>query len=299
MRAVMIRQYGGPEVARIEDIPTPTPREGELLIRVSAAVVGQTDSVGRQGTPAYARLFFGLRAPRTAVLGSDFAGTLPNGERVMGGTGTGMGCHAEYVVVKASTPMIPIPEGVSDTDAVSLLDGYLTALPFLRDGAGLKPGQRILIIGASGTVGSAAVQLAKRMGAHVTAVCSGPNAELVRGLGADDVIDYTREPLTGSYDVVFDAVGKSSFSACKKLLGARGLYLSTVPALGVLFGRRSKILFTGLRKDVDKQRDLDQLFSHDLVPVIHATYPIEQISDAYAVVDTGHKRGAVILTVRR
>ncbi len=295
MRAVMIRQYGGPEVARVEDVATPQPREGELLIRVNAAVVGQTDSVGRQGTPAYARLFFGLRAPRTKVLGSDFAGTLPGGDRVMGVTGTGMGCHAEYVVVKASTPMIPIPEHVTDTDAVSLLDGYLTALPFLRDGASLKPGKRILIIGASGTVGSAAVQLAKRMGAHVTAVCSGANAAMVRELGADDVIDYTHEPLTGSYDVVFDAVGKSSFLACKKLLGARGLYLSTVPALGVLFGRRSKILFTGLRKDADKQRDLDALFGYGLVPVIHGVYSLEQISDAHAIVDTGHKRGAVVL----
>jgi NADPH:quinone reductase-like Zn-dependent oxidoreductase len=215
----------------------------------------------------------------------------------MGATGTRMGCHAEYVVVNADEAMVTIPAGLSDGDAVSLLDGYLTALPFLRDGAGLKPGDRILINGASGTVGSAAVQLAKRMGAHVTAVCSGANAELVRALGADEVIDYTTQDFTksGSYDFVFDAVGKSSFRKCKAILGATGIYLTTVPAPGIPLSRRSKILFTGLRKTPDKQRDLDQIFEFGLKPVIHESFPLSRVADAHAVVDTGQKRGAVVL----
>lgn len=297
MKAVVVTRYGAPEVAEIRDVPTPAPGPGELRIRMRAAAVGQTDSVGRQGVPKFSRIFFGLTAPRITVLGSDFAGQLDDGTRVMGVTGTEMGCHAEYVIVKADTPMIPIPEGLSDIDAVSLLDGYLTSLPFLRDGAQLKPGQRILVNGASGTVGSTAVQLAKHFGAHVTAVCSGANAQLVRGLGADEVIDYTTTDFTasGSYDVVFDAVGKSSFRACKRILGATGTYLTTVPALGELFSRRSKILFTGLRKKPAVQRDLDQILSFGLRPVIHGVFVLDQIVDAHAVVDTGHKRGTVVL----
>lgn len=300
MRVASYRRYGGPEVVTVDAAPRPIPKPGELLIRVSAATVGASDSAGRRGEPRFARLFFGLRAPKLRVLGSDFAGTIAHGtrtgERVMGVTGAAMGCHAEYLVVPAATAIIPIPAELSDAAAVALLDGYLTALPFLRDGARLQPGQRILVNGASGTVGSAAVQLAKAMGAHVTAVCSGPNAELVKSLGADEVIDYTRRDFTesGSYDVVFDAVGKSSFRACKRVLGKSGLYLTTVPALGVLFSRRAKILFTGLRNDEAKQRDLDQLFDFGLAPVIHAVFPVEQISEAHAVVDSERKRGAVV-----
>lgn len=305
MRVARYRRYGTPDVVTVDAVPIPTPKTGELLIRVHASTVGASDSAGRQGEPKFSRLFFGLRAPRLTVLGSDFAGTITGGdregERVMGVTGTAMGCHAEYLAVPETTAMIPIPEGVSDADAVSLLDGYLTALPFLRDGARLRPGQRVLVNGASGTVGSAAVQLAKSMGAQVTAVCSGANSELVRSLGADEVIDYTTTDFTsaGAYDLVFDAVGSSSLAKCRRILGGQGLYLTTVPAPGVLFNRRAKVLFTGLRKPADKKRDLERLFDYGLTPVIHGTYALDAIAEAHAVVDTGHKRGAVVLELLR
>lgn len=317
MRAAVSPRYGGPAVVTIEQRERPRPGAGEVLIRVEAASVGAADSAARLGEPRLARLFFGPFAPRISVLGSDFAGEIVAlgagvtsfavGDRVFGASGASMGCHAEYVVRPASSAITHLPAGVSWQQAVALTDGTLTALPFLRDTGRVRPGQRVLVNGASGAVGSAAVQLAVHLGAHVTAVTSTANLALATRLGAHDVIDYTAEDFTAGperYDIVFDAVGKSRFSRARRILTPNGIYLSTVPGaimLQSLFTKRAAISFTGLRKDAEKLPDLVELArlvsTGAIAPLIDSEHPLDRIRDAHARVDSGRKRGTVVLTV--
>jgi NADPH:quinone reductase-like Zn-dependent oxidoreductase len=321
MRVAAYERYGPPEVAAVAERPDPVPGAGEVRVRVHAASVGAADGAGRSGTPWFARLAFGLRAPRQQVLGSDFAGIvdavgpgvtrLAAGDRVFGATGAAAGAHAELVVVAESGAIAPLPDEVPMADAAALCDGGLTALPFLRDGAGIRPGMRVLVNGASGSVGAAAVQLAKHFGAEVTATCGPAHVELVRGLGADRVIDRTREDFaTGhdEFDVVFDAVGKSTFRRSRRVLAHGGTYLTTVPSFAILlqqltsrFGsRRAVIMFTGLRKDADKAPDLEVLAAlaaaGGIRPPIERVLPLEGIAEGYRLVDSGHKAGSVIVT---
>lgn len=315
MRAVTYSRYGGPEVVAVTDLPTPEPAADEVLVRVRAASVGSADGAARRGTPRVVRLFSGLFRPRLSVLGSDFAGEVVAvgadvtrftvGDRVVGASGPGLGCHAEYVTAKATGVIAPLPRTVSYEWGAALMDGALTALPFLRDGGRIQPGYRVLVNGASGSVGSAAVQLAKHAGAHVTAVTSGPNVQLVKGLGADDVIDYlTTDFTTGDarYDVVFDAIGKSSFDAARRVLTSHGRFLSTVPSafLRSLFSRRSIVLFTGLRSRAKVAPDVSELAdlaaSGRIHPLIDSRYTLDDAAAAHARVDSERKRGTVILT---
>ncbi|WP_202802713.1 MULTISPECIES: NAD(P)-dependent alcohol dehydrogenase [unclassified Arthrobacter] len=235
------------------------------------------------------------------------------GDQVTGSAGPTFGAHAEYVTVPENGIIALKPAGLVPTDAVAVLDGALTALPFLRDAASLKSGQSILINGASGAVGTAAVQLAKHFGAVVTGVCSTANLDLVKSLGADTVIDYTAQDFTELgqvYDVVFDAVGKSSYIRSRKLLKPGGIYLTTVPSLPILmwmlvtriFGKtRAKIAFTGLRRA--KAMALDVKFISHLaasghyVPVIDRTYNLKEAASAHARVQSGRKKGSVVLTL--
>ncbi|WP_308799169.1 NAD(P)-dependent alcohol dehydrogenase [Agromyces silvae] len=319
----MIERYGPPEVVHLAERPTPEPRAGQIRVRVGATTIGPSDSAFRSGTPWFARLFSGLVRPRQQVLGSDFAGTVDAvgagvtrfalGDRVYGATGAASGAHAELVVVAADGAVQPIPPGVSDTDAVAVIDGFLTALPFLRDVGHVQPGHRVLINGASGAVGSAAVQLARWMGADVTAVTSTPNLELVHRLGAAHAIDYTVADFADArdaYDVVFDAVGTRSFGRVRRALTARGVYATTVPSFGLLFAilatrvvrrRRAAVAFTGLRADAAKRADLELLSrlvaEGELVPVVDRTLPIADIVAAHARVDSRHKVGALVLTL--
>jgi NADPH:quinone reductase-like Zn-dependent oxidoreductase len=235
------------------------------------------------------------------------------GDRVMGSVGPRLGAHAQYVTVSEDGVIALMPGGLGAADAVAVLDGALTALPFLRDAAGLKAGQSILINGASGAVGTAAVQLARHFGAVVTAVCSTANLELVRSLGADHVIDYTVEDFTQTgraYDVVFDAVGKSSYTRSRRLLNPGGIYLTTVPSVSILmwalvtrmFGRtRAGIAFTGLRKAPAMARDVmfvgDLAASGHLAPVIDRIYDLNDAASAHTRVETGRKRGSVVITL--
>jgi NADPH:quinone reductase-like Zn-dependent oxidoreductase len=323
MLAAVFDRYGPPEVVRLAELPAPEPGAGEIRVRVGATVVGAADSAFRSGTPWFARLFTGLTRPRHRVLGTEFAGTVDavgadvtrfaRGDRVHGATGAAGGAHAESVVLRADGAVQPIPGGLSDAEAVAVVDGFLTALPFLRDVCRVRPGQRVLVNGASGTVGSAAVQLARWMGAEVTAVTSTPNVERVRALGAETVIDYTVERFTdarNAYDVIFDAVGKSSFGAARRALTAHGAYASTVPSFGLLLampltrlrrGRRAGIAFTGLRADASKRTDLELLgrlvAERDFVPVIDRVVPFADLASAHARVDSGRKVGAVVLTL--
>ncbi|MBP2216882.1 NAD(P)-dependent alcohol dehydrogenase [Arthrobacter sp. CAN_C5] len=323
MQVITSRTYGTSDVVHVEEIDTPVPRNGEVLIHNYATVVSRAESTARSGKDLFARLYFGLGTPRFPVLGTGFAGEVQAvgsavtryrvGDQVMGSTGPTLGAHAEYVTVSENGIIAMRPGGLLSTDAVAVLDGALTALPFLRDAAELKAGQSILINGASGAVGTAAVQLAKHFGAIVTAVCSTTNLELVKSLGADKVIDYTAEDFTEigqDYDVVFDAVAKSSYTRSRKLLKPGGIYLTTVPSLPILmwvlvtriFGKtRAGIAFTGLRKA--QPMALDVKFMGDLaasghyVPVIDRTYNLKEAASAHAHVESGHKKGSVVLAL--
>jgi len=320
MRVAAYERYGPPEAVGIVERPDPSPGEGEVRIRVHAVSVGASDGAARSGTPWFARLAFGLRAPKRPVLGSDFAGVVDAvgrgvtrfvvGDRVFGATGIDAGGHAERLIVAESGAIVGLPDAVGMADAAAICDGALTALPFLRDGGHVRAGDRVLVNGASGSVGAAAVQLAKHLGAEVTAVCGPAHVELVRSLGADRVIDYTREDFTAArdaYDVIFDAVGKSTFRRCRRSLAAGGAYLTTVPSWAIMLqqltskagSRRAVIMFTGLRKDADKIPDLEQLAalaaSGAFRPPIDREVALDDIAEAYRIVDTGHKTGSVVV----
>jgi NADPH:quinone reductase-like Zn-dependent oxidoreductase len=320
----MIDRYGPAEVVRIEERPVPEVGRDEVLVRVEASAVGVSDAVGRSGSPWFARLFFGLRRPKYPRLGTEFAGTVERvgdgvsrfapGDRVFGAAEVGAGATAEYVVVGEHGAVARAPGGLDAAHTVATVDGFLTALPFLRDVGAVEPGQSVLVNGASGTVGSAAVQLAKHLGASVTAVTSGPNAELVRSLGADRVIDRTREDFTterDAYDVIFDAVGKRSFGACRRALTVHGIYLTTVPTAAIMLwaawtrlsrgGRRAAIAFTGLRDSRTKGVELEQLAelvaSGAFTPVVDRILPLDDLVAAHRRVESGHKVGSVVIAV--
>ncbi|GAA3698566.1 NAD(P)-dependent alcohol dehydrogenase [Nonomuraea antimicrobica] len=323
MKAVTYYKYGAPEVLGIEDVRTPTPGDKNVLVKIHAAVVTASDATFRAGDPFFSRMFTGLVKPKARTLGGEFAGEVVAvgkdvtrfsvGDRVFGDTGPAFGAHAEYVCVGEDGALAVMPTGVDYAEAVAVMDGVLTALPFLRDNAHLQQGQELLINGAAGSVGAAAVQLAKHFGARVTGVCSTAKLELVKALGADEVIDYTKGDFTRpgrTYDVVFDAAGKSSFSRSKRVLKSGGVYLSTTPSPGILlqsfwtrrFGdKRAVIAFTGLRPTTDKAADLRFLTqiteAGQMKPAIDGRYPLAEAAEAHRRVDSGRKQGCVLITM--
>ena len=324
MRAAVYERYGAPDVVRIEERDDPVIGEDELLVRVDATTVGAADSAGRTGTPRFARLFFGLTRPKHPVLGSDFAGRVERvgagvrrftpGDRVFGTVAPTIGAHAELLKIAERGPVAHVPSRLDQVEAVATVDGFLTALPFLRDLADVQPGQVVLVNGASGTVGSAAVQLARHLGATVVGVCGPAHEPLVRELGAERVIDYTRSDFTDArdtYDVIFDAVGKRSFGASRAALTRHGIYLTTVPSGAIMLqapftrwfsrGRRAAIAFTGLRDAPTKAAELDLLVelieAGAFVPVIDRTVAFDDIVEAHQRVDTGHKAGSVVVAM--
>ncbi len=223
------------------------------------------------------------------------------------------GACAQYKCLPKTAALVKKPTNLTDEEVAGICEGALTALPFLRDEAGLRPGQRVLINGASGGIGSIAVQLAKYFGAHVTGVCSGANLELVSSLGADRVIDYTQEDFTlgdESYDVIFDTVGKSSFFRCRAALRPQGIYLTTVPSLTIMLQmlgtsmlskKRAIFAAAGKRTCAEKVKDLDLVKrlveSGAIKPVVDRRYRLEQLAEAHRYVEKGHKRGSVVVTV--
>lgn len=322
MKAIVYHEYGSPDVLRLEEVERPTAKDNEVLIRVHAAAVSTAETIGRKGDPFIARLVTGLMGPKQTVLGSEFAGEIEAigkdvkrfsvGDQVFASSGASLGAHAEYICLPEDGAMATKPVNVTYEEAAAVSAGGLTALPFLRDKGKIERGQTVLINGASGAVGTSAVQLAKYFGAVVTGVCSTTNVELVRSLGADEVIDYTREDFTGTdetYDIIFDAVGKSSFSRCRGALKPGGIYLTTVPTPAIAWqmlwtskvgGKRAVFAATGLRPAKEKAKDL--LFLKELCeagalkPVIDRRYPMEQAADAHRYVETGHKKGHVVIT---
>lgn len=313
MRAAVVDRYGPPDAARVVEVPRPVPRKDEVLVRVVAAAVTSGDARIRGGRfpPGFAlpaRLAFGLRGPRRRILGMVFSGLVEDvgpgvanvapGDAVCGMTGMSMGAHAEYVCVAAQR-ITAVPSGVSQADAAGLLFGGSTALYFLRDKAPVRPGMSVLVNGASGAVGSNAVQLAKHFGATVTGVTSAGNADFVRGLGAHHVIDYAVtdiRTLAERFDVVFDAVGNLSIASGRPLLRDGGVLVLAVASLwDMLRARRGVVAGSSPEQAADFAWLLERLATHDLRVVLEHTFPLEQIGDAYRLVDSGHKRGNVIV----
>jgi NADPH:quinone reductase-like Zn-dependent oxidoreductase len=322
VKAIICNVYGPPEVLRIEEVEEPLPGTNEVLVRIHATTVTVGDSRIRGFRVPWsfwlpARLALGLRRPKKAILGSVFAGEIKfvgekatkfkEGDMVLGSTGHDFGAYAEYICVNEKSCFVPKPASLTYEEAASIPWGGLTALNFLRK-ANIQQGQSVLIYGASGAVGTSAVQLAGYFGAEVTGVCSTSNLELVKSLGADRVIDYTREDFTTmnkQYDVIFDTVGKASLSACVRCLMPGGTLLHAVatPAVSIrmkIFSLRSnkKLLggtFTPTSEDLQFLYELVE--AGKIKPVIDRIYPLEQIVEAHRYVDQGHKKGNVIIIV--
>jgi NADPH:quinone reductase-like Zn-dependent oxidoreductase len=315
MRAIVYTRFGPPEVLHLQELPKPAPKDNEVLIRIHATIVS-TEDPGMRRSPG----FNGLFKPKSPILGMILSGQVEAvgrsvarfhpGEQIYGFTGAGhLGTYAEYICLPEDATLAPKPANLSHAEAAALPDGGLTALPFLRDLGKVGPGMQVLVNGASGAVGSAAVQIACCYGAQVTGVCSTPGLDLVRSLGAAAVIDYTREDFTQTgtaWDVIFDAAGKSSFERCKGSLTGNGIYMTTVPALGALLrtksgGKQARFAATGLMPPEKKVRDLRFLTelaeSGQLKPVIDRVYPLEETVDAHRYVEQGHKKGNVVITV--
>lgn len=318
MRAMTQISYGPPEVIVPQELAKPSPGSQEILIRIRASVVGPSDCAFRKGDPFMVKLLYGWSKPKYAIGGCEFAGEVEAvgrdvrhfkaGDRVLGMSVKNFGAHAEYKCISEKSPLAVIPDNVSFEEAVGVCDGGATALTFLRDKAKLRKGRKVLINGASGAVGIYAVQLAKYYGAEVTGVCSAGNEGLVRNAGADYVIDYTREDFTKAdkaYDIVFDAVGKRSFSSCKRVLTGKGIYLTTAPKLSIVLrmmwtsllnGKRAVVATAGLMQNKANLSFLMELASKGtLKAAIDRRYPLERLPDAHRYVETERKKGNVII----
>lgn len=313
MRAAIVERYGPPEVVRLAEVPRPQPAADEVLVRVRATAVTAGDARLRAarfpaGFAPIVRMVFGITRPRRRILGSSFAGLVEaagtgaagvsRGQAVCAMTGTKLGTHAEFVVVP-SHRLVPVPHGVSLDDAAGVLFGGTAALYFLRDKASVSSGSTVLVNGASGAVGSNAVQLAKRFGATVTAVTSHANTDLVAQLGADHLVDYTRVDLAAideRFDVVLDCVGNLTIAGGRTLLAEGGVLL--LPAASLwdnLRARRDVVAGSAPERVADIEFLLDLVARGDLTVVHDATFDLDHLVDAYRRVDSGHKRGNVIV----
>jgi len=329
MKAVVCSKYGPPEVLQLKEVPKPEPKSDEVCIKIKATAVNSADiRVRKFDVPISfwlpARFALGMFRPRYSIpgivssgeiesVGSDVKGFKP-GDRVFAASDFDRwGAYAEYLCLKETGSIALKPENMDHEEAASIIFGGLTAIEFLRR-AGLKRGQRILVYGASGSVGTSTVQLARYLGAEVTGVCSGANIDLVRSLGADHVIDYQREDFSKRdyrYDVVFDAVGKASLSSCISVLKKGGVYLNAVDTPGMMIRMRwaswtkgIRLWERGYKKSGHKNirvEDFRTLKAYAdkgaLKPVIDRSYPLEKIVEAHRYVERGHKKGNVTISV--
>jgi NADPH:quinone reductase-like Zn-dependent oxidoreductase len=319
MKAIVNTKYGPPEVVQLREIEKPVPKENEVLIKVQATTVNRTDCGFRSAEYFISRFFSGLIRPKNKTLGNEFAGDIEAigkdvksfgiGDKVFGYNDIKFGAHAEYMVMAENNAITTMPKNLTYEEAAPITEGAHYALCDIR-AAKIQSGQKILINGATGAIGSAAVQIVRYLGAEVTAVCNTKNIDLVKSLGAHVVIDYTKEDFTKinqTFDVVFDAVGKSSFGKCKPILNKRGIYMSTElghmsqnPFLAlitpILGGKKVLFPIPTIKKE-------DVVFLKELVetgkfkPVIDRSYALEQIVDAYRYVETGQKTGNVIIKI--
>jgi NADPH:quinone reductase-like Zn-dependent oxidoreductase len=323
LKAIVSEIYGTPDVFQLKEIKKPFPKDNEVLIKIYATTVTAGDTVRRSGKYPLlfwfpTRLMFGLRKPRKTIPGGTLAGEIEEvgknvklfkkGDQVYGEAGLGMGACAEYICLPEKPLLALKPNNMTFEEAAGVPDGAITSLYFLRKG-NIKEGQKVLINGASGGNGTYAVQLAKYFGTEVTGVCSTKNIELVKSLGADKVIDYTKEDFTKKdekYDIIYDPVGKTSFSKCKNSLNSNGFFLTTVPNLRIIL----QALWTSIlgNKRVISGMPPSSTFSDELIflkgiieegklkTIIDRSYPLEQLADAHKYVEKGHKKGNVVIT---
>lgn len=322
MKASVSKIYGAPEVFKMEGVTKPVPKHNELLVRVYATTVTGSDLMMRKGKPFVGRLYLGLHKPKTTILGFDFAGEVVEigknvtsfkvGDKVFGGTTT-LGCYAEYTCVNMDDVITTMPENISYQSAAPLSGSGITVMNFLKGLAKLKTGDKVLINGASGSLGTYAVQIAKYFGAEVTGVCSTTNMKMVKELGADFVIDYTNEDFTKNgkqYDVIFDTVAKITFSSCKNSLTEKGIFLSSVISFPLLFqilktsligDKKVKTSSTGMlpaKERLDYLLELKELLKTKTIKtVIDNSYPLSQMGDAHQYVEKGHKKGNIIINI--
>jgi NADPH:quinone reductase-like Zn-dependent oxidoreductase len=319
MKAAIYKEYGPPEVVKIMEVNKPIPKDNEILIRVYASTVNRTDCGFRSAEYFISRFFSGLLKPKNQILGCEFAGQVASigksvssfvvGDKVFGFNSSKFGAHAEYMTVPEESAISTIPENLTYQEAAPICEGGHYALSNIR-AAKVKSGQRVLVNGTTGAIGSAMVQLLKHFGVHVTAVCDTPNLALVKSFGADVLIDYTKEDFTKieqTFDVLFDAVGKSSFGMSKTLLKKDGIYISTelgknaeniflamiTPILG---GKKVLFPIPSIKKE-------DVIFLKTLVekkefkPVMDRQYPLDEILEAHKYVETGQKIGNVVINI--
>jgi NADPH:quinone reductase-like Zn-dependent oxidoreductase len=324
MKAIICTKYGPPEVLKLKEVPKPNPRNNEILIKIHATTASTPDVINRSfSIPPYlkptAKLKLGINKPKNPILGFELSGEIEatgkdvhlfkEGDKVFASTFEfGFGCYAEYVCLAETEKIALMPNNLTYEEAAAVPLGGLTALAFLRYIAKITQEQRVLIYGASSSVGTYAVQLARYYGAEVTGVCSTVNLEIVKSLGADFVIDYTKEDFTNSnkvYDVIFDVVNKLSFSHCKNSLKQQGVYLVTFPSFKFII----QMLWTSITSDKKaksgeaSEKAEDLVFLKGLIeevklkPVIDRSYPFEEIVSAHRYVEQGHKKGNVVITV--
>ncbi|MGL2965926.1 NAD(P)-dependent alcohol dehydrogenase [Flavobacterium sp. XGLA_31] len=317
MKAAIYTKYGAPDVLQIKEVTKPIPKDNEILVQIKATAVNSGDWRLRKADPFAVRLFFGLLKPKVNILGSVYSGEVESvgknikrfkvGDAVFGHTNMTFGSYAEYKCLPEDGSLALKPDNISHKEAAVIPFGGVTALHFIKK-VTIKPGQKILIVGASGAVGSAAVQLAKSFGAHVTAVCSTANIDLVKSIGADKVIDYTKEDFTQNheiYDLIFDTVNSASVGRALKSLSKEGTLILSAAGMsemlqGLWFSVTSKRkILTGVishkAEDIALLKKLTE--AGEFKPIIDKIYPLEQIVEAHAYVEKGHKKGNVAITI--
>lgn len=324
MKAIVATAYGAPSIFQLQDVNSPAVKPNGVLVKIHATTVTRADAMMRTGKPYIGRLMVGLFKPKNKIWGTSFAGVVEAvgtevshfkiGDKVFGENVESFGAYAEYITVAEDGTIAHLPDTLSFEEAAGMGDGPVTSFNFLRNVGNIKAGQKVLINGASGSLGTAAVQLAKQCGAEVTAVCSTRNIGLVKSLGADHVIDYTKQDFAQSgntYDLIYDTVGKRSYKDCKRALTENGKYLSPVLSFGLLLqmmwtsnfsSKKAKFAATGMLKTSEIRAMITQLIDimreGKLKTIIDRQYPLEKVAEAHTYVDAGHKKGNVVITVQ-